>query len=178
MLHRGGVEWIHGSAESTDLQENSLDFVCMASSFHWADYEIAMQEFQRILKPNGFFIALWNPRKIKNNPLLVNIEEKLYSLKPDMQRKSSGNSDFCNALLEKLQNTTCVQNVAYLEADHIEEQTKDIYIKLWESVNDIQVQLGSEKFAEFLEYIDELLPNNATIQAEYTTRAWISQIRK
>lgn len=171
------VTWHAGSAENTGLADSSVDFVCMASSFHWADYDVAMKEFQRVLKPGGFFVALWNPRRIETNPLLVDIENKLYSLKPEMQRKSSGNSDFCNNLLNKLHTTPCVSDVIYVEGIHTEFQNRQTYIGLWESVNDIQVQLGQEKFAEFLDYIRSTFTEDTTIEAQYTTRAWIAKIK-
>ena len=52
------INWVKGSAEQTGLQANNYDFVSMASSFHWANYELVMKEFQRILKPNGYFISI------------------------------------------------------------------------------------------------------------------------
>ncbi len=172
------VTWSKGSAEETGLSDNTYDFVSMASSFHWADYEVAMKEFQRILKPGGYFIALWNPRKIENNPLLVDIENKLYSYKPDMQRKSSGNSAFCNELFAKLKNSSMVEDVIYLEGEHIEKQSRETYLGLWRSVNDIQVQIGSENFEDFINYICTKINENDVIEAHYKTRAWVAKIRK
>jgi hypothetical protein len=46
----------------------------MASSFHWADFELATKEFSRVLRKGGRFCALWNPRLIEVNPMLVEIE--------------------------------------------------------------------------------------------------------
>ena len=37
----------------------------MGSSFHWADTLQALEEFHRILRPGGFFTAIWNPRLLK-----------------------------------------------------------------------------------------------------------------
>lgn len=172
------VTWHKGSAEVTGLQDNMYDFVSMASSFHWADYDIAMKEFQRILKPGAYFIALWNPRKIENNPLLIDIENKLYSYKPDMQRKSSGNSTFCNGLFDKLKQTAMVEDVVYLEGEHIEKQSLETYIGLWRSVNDIQVQLGADNFEDFIQYIRTKVKSDEIIEAHYKTRAWIAKIKK
>ena len=75
------IEWLDGSAEKTGIKDNSIDWVTMASSFHWANFEKATREFNRILKKNGRFTALWNPRLIEVNPLLVDIEKFLALLK-------------------------------------------------------------------------------------------------
>ena len=51
------AEFIKGSAEATTLASSSMDFACMASSFHWSDHTKSLPEFRRILKPNGIFCA-------------------------------------------------------------------------------------------------------------------------
>jgi SAM-dependent methyltransferase len=84
------IVWRKGSAEATGLPDASADLVSMASSFHWADFEKACDEFYRILRPGGVFVALWNPRFVEGNPLLVEIEAQITKLKPDIQRVSSG----------------------------------------------------------------------------------------
>src|SRR5580658_429983 len=45
------IAWRKGSAEATGLPDSSADLVCMASSFHWADFDQACEEFHRILRP-------------------------------------------------------------------------------------------------------------------------------
>lgn len=167
------ITWYGAPAEKTPLPEESFDFVCMASSFHWTEYTEAMREFARILKPGGLFMALWNTRRIETNPLLVEIENKLYALHPGMKRKSSGRSEFCEHLFDRLEKTPSFNSAVYLEARHTEEQTPEQYVGLWKSVNDVQAQLGESRFASFLEYVEEKTANLPQISAEYTTRAWV-----
>lgn len=47
------IEWLPGSAESTGLPDGCADFVCMASSFHWPDFNEAVTEISRLLKNRG-----------------------------------------------------------------------------------------------------------------------------
>lgn len=54
---------INGSAESTTLAGNSVDFITAAQSFHWFDRALAKAEFRRILKIGGWVVLLWNTRK-------------------------------------------------------------------------------------------------------------------
>ncbi len=53
---------INASAEHTTLPTNSIDYIVVGQAFHWFDKTKAKQEFQRILKPNGRIILIWNQR--------------------------------------------------------------------------------------------------------------------
>ena len=101
-----GIRWLKGSAEDTDLPTGAFDICSMASSFHWTDFDAAMAESAWILKPGGLFTALWNPRNVEANPLLVEIENELQRLVPELKRVSSGRSDFCDTLSEKFDGRT------------------------------------------------------------------------
>ncbi|HQF53972.1 MAG TPA: class I SAM-dependent methyltransferase [Fibrobacteria bacterium] len=169
------IQWIEGSAERTGLPEASVDLLSMASSFHWPDYQEATREFQRILRPCGVFCALWNPRRIETNPLLVEIEKELNVLVPGLKRVSSGKSEFCDGLHDRLAKTPGFEKVVYIEAEHTEHQSPARYLGLWESVNDIRVQVGEETFAFFLDRVRSRIEGIQSIEATYTTRAWIAR---
>ena len=167
--------WHAGSAESTGLAARTFHMASMASSFHWPDFDQAVKEFNRILLPGGVFMALWNTRRYESNPLLVEIEQFLHKLVPGMQRVSSGRSVFCDGLMDRLHGCGVFADVIYLEGRHTEMQTPEHYIGLWESVNDVRVQAGEERFAAFIEHIREVTRSLEHIEAEYTTRAWIAR---
>ena len=69
-------------------------------------------------------------------------------------------------------------DVLYVEGRHVEKQSPERYIGLWESVNDVRVQAGEEKFRQFIEYIRSVTQNIEFIEAEYLTRAWIARVAK
>jgi ubiquinone/menaquinone biosynthesis C-methylase UbiE len=96
------IIWRKGAAEQTGLPNQSVDLVSMASSFHWADFDRATQEFHRILKPDGYFLILWNPRHLENNPLLLDIEQYIFKLNPAINRISSGKSKHIDEITKKL----------------------------------------------------------------------------
>lgn len=169
------IKWICGDGENTTLDSNSVDLVTMASSFHWVDFEKGTSEFNRILKDNGLFVALWNPRFIDNSPLLVEIENYLNELRPDMKRVSSGASGITNTLFQQLENSPFFKEVIYLEGRHTKTFTKEEYIGVWESVNDIRVQLGESKFSQFINFIKDKLSSIEVIEAQYKTRAWVAR---
>ena len=53
---------LEGSAESTGLEENSIDLIIAGQAFHWFDIEESKREFKRILKPSGNVVLIWNNR--------------------------------------------------------------------------------------------------------------------
>lgn len=169
------IQWLKGDGENTTLEDSSVDLVSMASSFHWVDFDKGTREFSRILKQDGLFVALWNPRFIDNSPLLLEIEEYLNQLRPEMQRVSSGSSGITQTLFEKLENSPHFKEVIYLEGRHSKVFTREEYIGVWESVNDIRVQLGESKFTQFIEYLHNKLASVETIEARYKTRAWVAR---
>ena len=170
-----GVEWRKGSAEATGLADASVDLVSMASSFHWAEFDKACEEFHRILRPRGLFAALWNPRFIEANPLLVEIEAQITKLKPDVRRVSSGRSGLTERLTDLLSAKAQFTDVLYLEGRHTMSQTPAQYLGAWRSVNDLQVQLGPDLFTQFLDYVGQRTAKLNVIETTYLTRAWLAR---
>lgn len=166
------IRWLAGNAEQTGLPDASRDWLSMASSFHWADFDKATREFYRVLRPNGRFTALWNPRLIEVNPLLVEIEAHLDTLRPNIKRVSSGRSGITETLTEQLWASPYFDDVVYLEGRHVIAMTPERYLGAWRSVNDLRVQLGPEKFDAFLAFVGQRISGLDVIEATYLTRAW------
>ncbi|WP_084386814.1 class I SAM-dependent methyltransferase [Castellaniella caeni] len=166
------VAWLPGSAEKTGLGDQVADWVTMASSFHWADFESSTREFHRILRPEGRFTALWNPRLIELNPLLMEIEEHLSLYKKNIKRVSSGRSGITDRLTEMLWGSTYFDDVVYLEGRHVIQMSPERYVGAWRSVNDLQAQLGSDNFSKFLRFVESKVASLPFVEATYLTRAW------
>lgn len=166
------VRWLAGSAETTGLPNASADWLSMASSFHWANFDTATQEFHRVLRPGGRFTALWNPRLIEENPMLVEIEAHLDTLRPNIKRVSSGRSGITETLTEQLWESPYFDDVVYVEGRHVIAMTPERYLGAWRSVNDLRVQLGPEKFDAFLTFVEKRISDLQVIEATYLTRAW------
>ena len=77
---------IHATAESTTLEDNSVDFVTAAQAFHWFDRARARLEFARILKPAGWVVLIWNERLLDSSPFLRQYEALLLRYGTDYQK--------------------------------------------------------------------------------------------
>jgi ubiquinone/menaquinone biosynthesis C-methylase UbiE len=56
-----------GTAEETTLVEKSIDFITVGQAFHWFDQDKTRQEFERILKPQGWVALVWNERRDRDS---------------------------------------------------------------------------------------------------------------
>jgi SAM-dependent methyltransferase len=72
-----GFASINGSAESTTLDDLSVNFVTAGQAFHWFDQNRARTEFIRILKPAGWVVVIWNERLTDTTPFLRDYESLL-----------------------------------------------------------------------------------------------------
>ncbi len=86
---------LEGSAESTGLEENCIDFITAGQSFHWFDVVEAKKEFKRILKPNGNVALIWNNRGKAGTDFNSSYENFILKFGTDYKeiKKNDGNVD-------------------------------------------------------------------------------------
>jgi ubiquinone/menaquinone biosynthesis C-methylase UbiE len=82
---------VNASAEKTTLQENSVDAVICAQAFHWFNQEEFKKECQRILKPSGQVILVWNDRRTDTNDFLKVYEDFLQMFAIDYKQVNHKN---------------------------------------------------------------------------------------
>ena len=68
------VSSVSGRGEGTTLPDASVDLVTAAQAFHWMNREAAKAEFQRILRPGGWVVLIWNFRKLTETAFLADLE--------------------------------------------------------------------------------------------------------
>lgn len=61
---------VASAAESTGLQDSSVDCITVATAFHWFDQNRAKIEFRRILKSNAYCVLVWNIRLSDTSPFM------------------------------------------------------------------------------------------------------------
>jgi len=57
-----GFEAVNGTAEATTLPHSSVALIIAGQAFHWFNREQCRREFERILKPGGGVMLVWNER--------------------------------------------------------------------------------------------------------------------
>ena len=82
-----------GTAEKTNLDDASIDFVTAAQAFHWFDKDKTRNEFLRILKPGGFIALIWNERQLDTTEFLREYEQLLLSYAKDYDKVRHENID-------------------------------------------------------------------------------------
>jgi len=74
---------IAGAAEATTLDAAAADFVVAGQAFHWFRPAETRREFQRILKPAGWVVLVWNDRRSKQAPFQAAYETLIENFRTD-----------------------------------------------------------------------------------------------
>jgi len=82
--YRGFVS-VEGSAEATTLPGACADFAAAGQAFHWFEPEKTRAEFRRILRPQGWVVAIWNFREMET-PFAMAYEDILVKYGTDYAR--------------------------------------------------------------------------------------------
>jgi SAM-dependent methyltransferase len=77
---------IDATAEETTLADASVDFITAGQAFHWFDRTRCHGEFSRILRPGGWITLIWNDRKTKSTPFLIEYEKLLKTYATDYSK--------------------------------------------------------------------------------------------
>ena len=77
---------IAGTAEATTLPDQSVDFVIAGQAFHWFEVDKAKKEFQRILRPSGKVLLIWNTRDDARSEFMEGYNEFLKIHSTDYQK--------------------------------------------------------------------------------------------
>jgi ubiquinone/menaquinone biosynthesis C-methylase UbiE len=87
-----GYRSVEGTAEQTGLPDASVDFVTAAQAFHWFQWPLARLEFQRILRPAGWVVLIWNERQTESTAFLRDYEALLLEYGTDYKEVRHENS--------------------------------------------------------------------------------------
>ena len=69
---------INATAEATTLPDHSVDLVATAQAFHWFDPDPTRREFNRILKPGGWVLIVFNTRRDRESAFMQAYEDFLH----------------------------------------------------------------------------------------------------
>lgn len=91
---------VKGTSEATTLPDQSVDVIIAAQVFHYFDLDKTRLEAQRILRPPGWFVAMWNHRNHEYTPLHREYEAILrkycpeYHILADLYRSPTRSATF------------------------------------------------------------------------------------
>jgi SAM-dependent methyltransferase len=74
---------IAGTAETTTLDDSSVDLITAGQAFHWFDPIKTRTEWTRILKPGGWVALVWNDRQLETTAFLSDYEQLLLEFGTD-----------------------------------------------------------------------------------------------
>jgi SAM-dependent methyltransferase len=95
--NRPGVEYRKATGEQTGLANESANAVLAAQAFHWLKPDVALTEFQRVLKPQGWVILMWNERDSRDS--FTNAYGQLLHTLPDTAKVEMHRGDAGELLL-------------------------------------------------------------------------------
>lgn len=150
---------INGTAESTTLQNSSVDFITVATAFHWFDMEQFKKECQRILRPNGKVILVWISRPVNKNK---NFEINFNGLSGGKEEKPELISPFFKN-----------NNVEYKIFKETSSYTKDTFIGRSLSTFD---KLTDIKYIDELSGLFDKHKVNESITITLYTRSFVGEV--
>lgn len=66
---------VDGRSEKTGIRGATADFIVAAQAYHWFEPTSTKTEFQRILKPGGWMVLIWNDRKTTASPFATQYQQ-------------------------------------------------------------------------------------------------------
>lgn len=162
---------VDGTDSSTTLLEQSVDCITTAQAFHWFDVIAFKKECQRILRPNGKVIIVYNSRdeSIECNKALAGLHRKYC---PDFQGFSKGmNDEKCRAFFEG--------RCGVFRTDNSQTYDRQSYVDRVLS-SSYSLREGDAQYAEYLADINRLFDTfsvNGLLTVPILTVAYIGAIK-
>ncbi|WGD51123.1 class I SAM-dependent methyltransferase [Bradyrhizobium sp. CB1650] len=163
-----GFRWLAGSAEMTSLADASVDWVCMGTAFHCVDPVRTLSEFERVLRPGGFFTAIWN---LTDDDLRNSIEEHIEELEPGLERAYRRALRVMDSIEDILLRSGQFGDCLRIEATNFEQRSRAQFMEAWKCNHDIVSQVSSARWQEILASIEDMIPSESfTVRSR--TQSW------
>src|SRR6266496_172459 len=163
---------VNGSAESTTLQENSVDFVTAGQAFHWFDQIKTRLEFERILKPGGWVVIIWNERRLDSTPFLRDYEELLlkYGIDYKEVRHENTSSEIANFFAPGELSVKSFENFQEFDCEGVKGRVSST------SYTPAPGTLTSLRMLEALQEVFLKYAVNNRVVFEYDTRVYLGRL--
>jgi SAM-dependent methyltransferase len=167
---RANVRWLAACAESIPLAAETCDLVTFGSSFNVVDRARALHETARVLKPGGWFVCLWNHRRL-DDPLQARIDGLIRDFVPTYTHGARREDQ--TPLIAR---SGAFGPVLQIAGDVVHRVPIGDCLEAWGSHLTLRRQAG-KRLPDVLAAIGALLLRErpAEIEVPYTTRAWLTR---
>ncbi len=165
---------IDASAEATTLNDASVDFVTAGQAFHWFEPAAARREFQRILKPAGWVVVMWNDRQM-DTPFATAYEDLLVKYGTDYTRVREAYPE-----AESMQTFFAGGSVSQRDLHNSQEMELEGLAGRLRS-SSYAPQEGNANYAPMMAAVEELFQANQVngrVRMEYATHVYFGQLTK
>lgn len=83
-----GRDRFQGVGAPAAVADESVDLVLSAQAIHWVDPEATRREFERLLRPGGWVVMMWNVRQVEPTPVVEAYEDLLMAYATDYAEAS------------------------------------------------------------------------------------------
>jgi SAM-dependent methyltransferase len=90
---RPGFASVDGTAQATTLPGASVDAVAAGQAFHWFDPRAARDEWERIARPGGWAVLVWNLRRERATPFMAGYDDLIHRFATDMKLARAERAD-------------------------------------------------------------------------------------
>lgn len=164
---------VDGSAEQTNLPDNSIDFITVAQAFHWFDRSKTKIEFQRILNAKGKVILVWNSR-VDDNAFVKENDELCRRICPEFNGFSGGSDVSTESYSDFFKNGHC----EYRVFENHRQLSLDAYIggSLSASYAPTESDGNYKEFIDGLKDLFNKYSSNGKLLLPTITRSYVGEI--
>jgi SAM-dependent methyltransferase len=165
---------VTGSAEATAIGDASVDFITAGQAFHWFDPKAARSEFERILKPGGWIVVLWNDRRMEEAQLTREYEGLLERYGIDYKRVKDSypeSEDIRSFFAGGVFSARELPNHQFLDWDGLRGRLRSSSFAPTE---------GHSNYAPMMAELDRIFrahQRDGRVRMEYFTRVYFGQLR-
>jgi ubiquinone/menaquinone biosynthesis C-methylase UbiE len=166
------VRWFEGTGEATGQPSGTFNMVTFGSSFNVTDRPKALLETKRLLKPGGWFAAMWNHRDL-DDPVQNAIEEIIKAAIPEY-----GYGTRREDQTEIIDASGLFGPVQRIEGGVVHRQSIPEVVEAWRSHATLHRQAG-DKFYGIIDDIENMLLDSGQVEIviPYTTRIWTARLK-
>lgn len=170
------IQYINRCAENTGIADNVLDYITVAQAFHLFNNPETLSELKRILKPNGYFIIIYN-MKNHSSELFLRNEEVILKYCP-LYRRDFHATEFKNTSFLTYFTEDSYQYRFFLN-DNTEYLDCNTFIYRTLSAS-YAIQKENPLFSDFVKELTAVFSNfslNHTIKMELSTVIYSGHLR-